>query len=155
MWEEVLLNGLYRALMAHRGYRASGGGRRELSLAFSGAARSPREPVAFSSEAAKSINQLADELLRGPNILSPADRELIATYVSAANNCVYCQTIHGAIAAQHLAGGEEIVAEVKDNFRTARISGKLKALLIIAEQVQGGEKTIRARDVNGNTNRKP
>jgi uncharacterized peroxidase-related enzyme len=104
--------------------------------------------VAFSSEAAESMNQLADELLCGPHILSLADRELIATYVSAASDCVYCQTIHGAIAAQHLGGGEQIVAEVKDNFRTARISGKLKALLIIADRAQRGGKTIRARDVN-------
>ena len=64
-------------------------------------------------------------------LLSLADRELIATYVSAANDCIYCQTVHGAIAAHHMGGDEQIVAQVKHDFRTAPISGKLKALLKI------------------------
>ena len=34
-----------------------------------------------------------------PNSLTPAERELIATYVSIENDCYYCQTIDGAIAA--------------------------------------------------------
>jgi uncharacterized peroxidase-related enzyme len=94
------------------------------------------------------MNELADDLLRGPHLLSPADRELIATYVSAANDCVYCQTVHGAIAAHHMGGDEEIIAQVKHDFRTAPISGKLKALLMIAEQVQRGGKMVRIADVN-------
>jgi len=94
------------------------------------------------------MSHLADEMLHGPRLLSPADRELIATYVSAANGCVYCQTIHGAIAAYHLGGDEQIVAQVKDNFRTAPISGKLKALLTIADQVQRGGKSVRVVDIN-------
>ena len=97
---------------------------------------------------AKLMNQLADEMLRGPRPLSPADRELIATYVSAANNCVYCQMVHGAIAAYYLGGDEQIVAQVKDNFQSAPISGKLKALLTIAEQVQRRGKKVRVVDIN-------
>ena len=38
--------------------------------------------MAFSPETAKPLNALADVLLRGPNSLSAADREIIATYVS-------------------------------------------------------------------------
>ncbi len=39
---------------------------------------------------------------RQPSSLSQAERELIATYVSSLNDCDYCQTAHGAIAAHHL-----------------------------------------------------
>jgi uncharacterized peroxidase-related enzyme len=92
------------------------------------------------------MNQLADKLLCGP--LSLVERELIATYVSAANDCVYCQTVHGAIAAYHMGGDEQIVTQVKDNFRTAPISGKLKALLMIADQVQRRGKKVRVTDIN-------
>jgi uncharacterized peroxidase-related enzyme len=93
------------------------------------------------------MNEMADDLLRGPQFLSPVDRELIATYVSAANDCVYCQTIHGTIAAYHMGGDERLVAQVKDDFRTASISAKLKALLVIADQVQQGGKKIRVVDI--------
>ncbi len=44
---------------------------------------------------------LAEVLLRGPNSLSRAERELIATYVSSQNECFFCQTVHGAVAAHH------------------------------------------------------
>ena len=94
------------------------------------------------------MDELADRLLCGPHLLSLVDRELIATYVSAVNHCVYCQVVHGAIAAYHMGGNEQIVAQVKDDFRTAPISGKLKALLTIAEQVQRAGKKVKAKDIN-------
>jgi alkylhydroperoxidase family enzyme len=39
----------------------------------------------------KALNALAEVLLRGPNTLSPAEREMIATYVSSQNDCYFCQ----------------------------------------------------------------
>jgi AhpD family alkylhydroperoxidase len=63
-----------------------------------------RGPMAFRPETAKPLNDLVDILLRGPHPLSPGERELIASYVSCLNDCQYCQTIHGAIAAHHLGG---------------------------------------------------
>src|SRR5580698_1327171 len=95
-----------------------------------------RGPMLFRPETAKPLNELVDVLLRGPSTLSPGERELIATYVSAQNDCNYCQTIHGAIAAHHLAGNEELVQCVKLDFEQAEISGKMKALLAIAGKVQ-------------------
>jgi len=65
--------------------------------------------MAFRPETAKPLNELVDVLLRGPHTLTQAERELIATYVSAQNECRYCQTIHGAIAAHHLRGNEDLV----------------------------------------------
>src|SRR5580700_2189256 len=83
-------------------------------------------------ETAKPLCDLAHVLLHGPGTLSPGERELIATYVSSGNDCHYCQTSHGAVAAVHLGGDEALVAEVKRDFEHAAISGKLKALLAIA-----------------------
>jgi AhpD family alkylhydroperoxidase len=53
------------------------------------------------------LNGLADALLRGPSSLSPADRETIAAYVSARNECTFCAETHGAVARHlHAAGAQ-------------------------------------------------
>jgi uncharacterized peroxidase-related enzyme len=101
-----------------------------------------RGAMAFRPETAKPLNELVEILLHGPNSLTPGERELIATYVSAENDCYYCQTIHGAIAAASLNGDEALVKKVKVDFRNAAISDKLKALLVIAGQVQKGGKYV-------------
>src|ERR1700684_1587030 len=96
---------------------------------------------AFRPETAKPMRELAHVLLHEPNSLAPGERELIATYVSAQNDCYFCQTSHGAAAASHL-GGDDVIQQVKADFRTAEISAKLKALLVIAGKVQCGGKNV-------------
>src|SRR5260370_10576228 len=95
-----------------------------------------RGAMAFRPETAKPLNDLVEVLLRGPSSLTPGERELIATYVSSENDCFYCQTIHGAIAAASLDDDEALVKQVKVDFQNAAISDQLKALLVIAGQVQ-------------------
>ncbi len=106
-----------------------------------------RGPMAFRPETAKPLNELAEALLHAPNSLSAGERELIATYVSSLNDCYFCQTVHGAIAAAHLNEDEELVRRVKADFMHADISEKLKALLVIAGKVQNGGKHVTAVDV--------
>ena len=104
-------------------------------------------PFAFRPETAKPMRALAEILLRGPSTLSPGERELIATCVSAQNDCYFCQTSHGAAAAHHFGGNEQLVSNVKQNFETAAISNKLKALLAIARKVQKGGKNVLSDDI--------
>ncbi len=106
-----------------------------------------RGAMAFRPETSKPLNELVEVLLRGPSSLTPGERELIATYVSSQNDCHYCQSIHGAIAAAHLGGDEDVVLSVKGNFETAQVSEKLKALLAIAGKVQRGGKNVTTEDV--------
>src|SRR5688500_12233300 len=106
-----------------------------------------RGPMAFRPETAKPLNELVDVLLRGPHTLTPGERELIATYVSAQNDCRYCQTIHGAVAAHHLGGNEELVVQVKSQPEGAAITDKLKALLVIAGKTAEGGKHVTDDDV--------
>jgi uncharacterized peroxidase-related enzyme len=101
----------------------------------------------FRPETAKPLNELVDVLLRGPHTLSPGERELIATYVSSENDCRYCQTIHGAIAAHQLGGDEDLVTSVKRDPEAAAVSPKMKALLAIAGKVQQGGLKVRPEDV--------
>jgi uncharacterized peroxidase-related enzyme len=103
--------------------------------------------MAFRPETAKPLNELADVLLRGPNTLTPAERELIATYVSSQNDCFFCQSAHGAVAAFHLGGNEQLVQDVKAGPERAQVSDKLKALLAIAGKVQRGGKSVLPEDI--------
>jgi uncharacterized peroxidase-related enzyme len=105
-----------------------------------------RALMAFRPETAAPINALVDILLRGPSTLTPGERELIAAYVSSQNECRYCHTIHGAVAAHHL-GDEAVVSQVKGDFTRAPISGKLKALLAIAGKTALGGKQVTAADI--------
>jgi uncharacterized peroxidase-related enzyme len=105
-------------------------------------------PMAFSPETAKPLNALAEVLLRGPSTLTPAEREMIATYVSSQNDCYFCQHAHGAVAAYRLGGDEKLVNDVKLNFESAAISEKMKALLAIAGKVQKGGKQVTPGDID-------
>ena len=105
-----------------------------------------RGPMAFRPETAKPLNEIVDVLLRGPHSLTPGERELIATVTSAENDCGYCQTIHGAIAAHHL-GDEALVQQVKADRQHAPISDKLKALLTIAAHTARSGRDVTAADI--------
>ncbi|MBT9332317.1 carboxymuconolactone decarboxylase family protein [Paracidobacterium acidisoli] len=106
-----------------------------------------RGAMAFRPETAKPLNELVEVLLHNPGTLSEGERELIATYVSYLNDCHYCQSIHGAIAAAHLNGDEELVRRVKADFQHAAIPDKLKALLVIVAKVQKGGRSVTTEDV--------
>jgi uncharacterized peroxidase-related enzyme len=104
--------------------------------------------MAFRPETAKPLNELAEALLHAPNSLPQGDRELIATYVSFLNDCYFCQTVHGSIAADCLNDDYDLVKRVKADFVAADISDKLKALLVIAASLQKGGKHVTAEDVS-------
>src|SRR5271163_1872589 len=102
---------------------------------------------AFRPEAAKPMRELAHVLLHGPSTLTPGERELIATYVSSQNDCYFCQASHGSAAAAHLGNNPSVVEQIKSDFLESPVSDKLKALLVIAGQVQQGGKHVSADHV--------
>ncbi len=106
-----------------------------------------RGAMAFRPETARPLNALVEVLLQGPNTLTRGERELIATYVSSRNCTQYCHNIHGAIAAAHLDGNEDLVRQVKVDFLRADVSPKLKALLNIAGKVQQDGKLVATADI--------
>ena len=102
---------------------------------------------AFRPETAKPMRELAHILLHEPSSLTPAERELIATYVSSGNCTQFCALSHGAAAAAHLGGDDTLVKQVKTDFTHAEISPKLKALLVIAGKVRQDGKLVASADV--------
>lgn len=57
-----------------------------------------RSLVMFRPETGKHLYDLAQILLRDPSPLSAAEREPIATHVSARNDCTFCMSSHAAAA---------------------------------------------------------
>jgi uncharacterized peroxidase-related enzyme len=99
--------------------------------------------MAFSPKTAGPLNALAETLLRNDdNTLSRGERELIGTYVSYLNDCFFCQNVHGAMAGHYLACDIAQIDGIKQDFKSAELSDKIKALLSIAGSVQKGGKQV-------------
>jgi uncharacterized peroxidase-related enzyme len=87
---------------------------------------------ALRPDLGQAMNGVAEALLRGPSSLSPAERELIATHVSAQNCTEFCQRAHGATAAALLGEDAALAEAVRTQGLAAPVSPKLRALLQIA-----------------------
>lgn len=75
-----------------------------------------------------------DVLMKGPGNLTRAEREAIVVAVSSENRCQYCMVAHGA--ALRVVGKDPILAEqIANNWRTAHISPRLRAMLAFASHV--------------------
>jgi uncharacterized peroxidase-related enzyme len=99
-------------------------------------------PLRAYPDTARHLLGLAQALLRGPSSLTPGERETIATFTSARNQCNFCTRSHQATA-QHLLDAEgSAVASALDLVRadpeSAPLDEKMKALLAIAAGVQQG-----------------
>ena len=100
------------------------------------------------------LRGLADELLVNPfpgATLTRAERELVATAVSASNDCFYCMDSHGAFAGELLLRatgdrGDALVDVVKLG-ETTGLEPKLAALLHIARTVQRRSRDVARGDV--------
>jgi uncharacterized peroxidase-related enzyme len=102
---------------------------------------------AYRPETAQPLRALAEVLLRGPSTLTSAEREMIAAFVSSRNDCTFCHASHRAAAAHNMGGDYAPVDAVRDDYTTAPVSAKLKALLAIAAKVQEGGRSVTADDV--------
>ena len=102
----------------------------------------------FRPEAAAALNQLAQVLLADEASMSRSERELIASFVSSQNDCRFCMTTHGAIAA-HLPGCDmDTVNQVWEDYTTSPISSKMKALLNIADKVRISGLAVTQEDID-------
>ena len=95
----------------------------------------------YRLDTAKPIRELTQVLLRGPSTLTTGERELIATIVSYRNECRYCTTAHTTVA-DLLLGECDTTGRIKEDLSTAPVSEKMKALLMIAGQVQEGGRSV-------------
>ncbi|GAB4017891.1 carboxymuconolactone decarboxylase family protein [Spirosoma koreense] len=95
----------------------------------------------YRQDSAQPIRELTQLLLRGESTLTEGERELIATLVSHRNECRFCTTAHTA-AADLLLGEAKTCEQVKQDYETAPVSEKMKALLNIAALVQKNGRAV-------------
>lgn len=104
-------------------------------------------PMLAYPETERHLNGLAEALLRGPSSLTPAEREVIATHVSARNKCQFCTQTHAATARHLLGAAAPMVDDLLTNYNAAPMSNKLRALLVIAGKVQQNARDVTEADV--------
>jgi len=105
------------------------------------------ELLFYKGPTGKALANLAQTLLHGPSQLTPGERELIASYVSALNKCEFCHDSHSASANYHLKDNGNIIGMIKSDLDQAPVSEKMKALLKIAGQVQKGGREVTPQHV--------
>jgi uncharacterized peroxidase-related enzyme len=101
------------------------------------------------------LRGIADELLVKDvpgATLTRAERELLATAVSAANDCFYCMDSHGAFASELLRrGNAESADRLVDDLKSGKsegVSPKMIALLAIARRVQQNARALTRDEVS-------
>lgn len=103
--------------------------------------------LAYRPETAAPLSLLAETLLRGPSSLSSGERELVAAYVSARNDCHFCHQSHSAAAAAHLDRGPELAQNIAADLNALDLSPKMQALLVIAGKVQESGQRVEPQDI--------
>jgi len=106
-----------------------------------------RSLAMYRPETGKPLYELAELLLRTPSSMSGAERELIAAFVSAGNDCHYCCSSHAAASRYLFRDESGVVDLVLENYQEAPISQKLKCLLTIAGKVRSDARTVSTADV--------
>lgn len=98
-------------------------------------------------ETAEPLCLLAEKLLRKDSpFFSKMERELLASYVSYLNQCVFCSSSHGAVADYY--ANEEIAFKTWGQPNGEHLSDKMKALLRLGKDVQSNFKKIQQTDVD-------
>ncbi|MFB6275741.1 MAG: carboxymuconolactone decarboxylase family protein [Halothece sp.] len=95
----------------------------------------------------KSIHEFAQELMRGDSPFTPAQRELIAAFVSSQNGCEYCRDSHTATATQ-LGQPEGLVQELVQDIETANIDRNLKPVLRYVKKLTLTPNEVKQTDID-------
>ena len=104
--------------------------------------------VDFRPDMGKYLYQLAQGILHGESPILVAFRELIATYVSARNECEFCTKSHAATARLLLKEDAHWVDEVIKDLFESTVNKKTRAMLNLAGQVALGGKNVRKSDIS-------
>jgi uncharacterized peroxidase-related enzyme len=104
-------------------------------------------PMAQYPDTGKLLGALAQELLRGPSSLTPAEREVIAAHVSGRNECGFCVGSHAATARHLLGSAASTVDDVLAEGEQADVDPKLAALLVVADKVRVNARSVSAQDI--------
>ncbi|MGD9711397.1 MAG: carboxymuconolactone decarboxylase family protein [Thermomicrobiales bacterium] len=98
-------------------------------------------------ETSKPLIEFHEVLLRGPSPFTEAERELIAAYVSALNECRYCRGVHTATA-ERLGSAQGAVSALVDDIDAAPIDRRMKPVLRYARKLTQSPGGVTQADAN-------
>jgi uncharacterized peroxidase-related enzyme len=104
-------------------------------------------PMIAYPETQVHLSGLAEALLRGPSSLTSGERETIAAFVSAGNECRFCRESHAAAARAHLGEQKNVVDQVIFDAEGSPSTPKMKALLAIADKVRRDGRLVQSADI--------
>lgn len=94
------------------------------------------------------MRQLAEALLQTETpLFSKAERELVASYVSYLNSCVFCSESHGAAADSHY-GKAGWARNVWSDQKFESLNPKMRSFLKIAAKVQKNAQDVSENDIS-------
>lgn len=106
-----------------------------------------RALLAYRPAIAPPLLQLMQVVMRSNEGLSMGEREMIAAYVSALNDCYNCHQIHGEVAQCFYEDSPNLINQIKSDYLNAPISERLKAILAIAKSVQRSGKSVDEKQI--------
>lgn len=90
--------------------------------------------------------RFARSLLRGASDWTPAERELMAAFISRRNECPYCVGVHTATASLGL--GRQVDARLLDDWRIADLDPRMRAAFELLEKRAHDPIDLTADDVD-------
>lgn len=98
-------------------------------------------------KSARPLLEYHEVLLRGESPFSAAERELIAAYVSALNNCNYCRAVHSQTAVA-LGISADVMSKLPLNLRDKDVDVRMRPVLAFARKLTLSPGQITAGDVD-------
>jgi uncharacterized peroxidase-related enzyme len=102
--------------------------------------------LAFRPKLAHHLARMSHEIMFEAAPVSPALRELIASYTSSLNHCTFCMKAHAAVAA-HLYDDDTLVWSVIRDLESSALSEEDKALLRFVRKITLDSSSIVADDM--------
>lgn len=97
-------------------------------------------------EVAAPLHEFAQNLMRGDCPLSAADRELVATHVSARNGCTFCRDAHAAALANLEEGAPSAARSSGDN-ALHEVRPAMRPILAYAQKLNDAPASVEQADV--------
>ena len=96
---------------------------------------------------ARPLIEYHEVLLRGESPFSPAERELIAAYVSGLNNCNYCRAVHSQTAVA-LGIKPKVMTSALSNLKIEDVDLRMRPVLAFVHKLTMSPAKITAKDVD-------
>ena len=102
----------------------------------------------MNAAAGRPLLEMHEAIMRGPSALTPAERELIAAYVSGLNECRYCHGVHLRTAKAYGEIAEEALDAMLDDADLQGFDARIRPVLQYARKLTKAPSSVTEADAN-------